>query len=129
MAEAFAVSRAAEQCGRHVQVCQQHRYGVLADRAREALAGRPVALVHSWLYRQKPDIRGNDVGGDRIFVISEKQCELFHKPGVRLIENDKQLVLRVWLPRANRRTRPTSRKPCPPTLTGNRRQGLFLYVR
>jgi myo-inositol 2-dehydrogenase / D-chiro-inositol 1-dehydrogenase len=59
MAEAIAIGRAAERCGRHVQVCQQHRYGVLADRAREALAGRPVALVHSWLYRPKPDIRGN----------------------------------------------------------------------
>ncbi len=59
MVEAFAIGEAAERNGRHVQVCQQHRYGVLADRAREALDGRPVALVHSWLYRQKPDIQGN----------------------------------------------------------------------
>jgi myo-inositol 2-dehydrogenase / D-chiro-inositol 1-dehydrogenase len=59
MPEAFAIGAAAERCGRHVQVCQQHRYGALADRAREALADRPVALVHSWLYRQVPDIRGN----------------------------------------------------------------------
>jgi len=59
MAEAFAIGAAAQRLGRHVQVCQQHRYGTLADRAREALAGRKVALVHSWLYRQTPDIRGN----------------------------------------------------------------------
>src|SRR4051794_4054090 len=59
MEEALAIGRTADRCGRHVQVCQQHRYGNLADRAREALAGRPVALVHSWLYRQTPDIPGN----------------------------------------------------------------------
>lgn len=59
MEEAFAIGAAAERTGRHVQVCQQHRYGTLADRARAALAGRPVGLVHSWLYRPKPDIRGN----------------------------------------------------------------------
>jgi predicted dehydrogenase len=59
MAEACAIGEAASRTGRHVQVCQQQRYGVLADRAREALAGRKVGLVHSWLYRQKPDIRGN----------------------------------------------------------------------
>jgi myo-inositol 2-dehydrogenase / D-chiro-inositol 1-dehydrogenase len=59
MTEAFAIGAAAERCGRHVQVCQQHRYGALADRAREVLADRPVALIHSWLYRQAPDIRGN----------------------------------------------------------------------
>jgi predicted dehydrogenase len=59
MEEAAAIGRAAERCGRHVQVCQQHRYGRLAERAREALTGRRVALVHSWLYRQTPDIPGN----------------------------------------------------------------------
>lgn len=59
MAEAFAIGAAAARTGRRVQVCQQHRYGTLADRARAALAGRKVALVHSWLYRQAPDIRGN----------------------------------------------------------------------
>jgi predicted dehydrogenase len=59
MEEASAIGRAADRCGRQVQVCQQHRYGIVADRAREALAGRPVALVHSWLYRQAPDIPGN----------------------------------------------------------------------
>jgi myo-inositol 2-dehydrogenase/D-chiro-inositol 1-dehydrogenase len=59
MEEAGTIGRTAQRCGRHVQVCQQHRYGRMADRAREVLAGRPVALVHSWLYRQTPDIRGN----------------------------------------------------------------------
>jgi myo-inositol 2-dehydrogenase/D-chiro-inositol 1-dehydrogenase len=59
MEEAFAIGEVAERTGRHVQVCQQHRYGTVADRARAELAGRPVALVHSWLYRQAPDIRGN----------------------------------------------------------------------
>jgi myo-inositol 2-dehydrogenase / D-chiro-inositol 1-dehydrogenase len=59
MREAFAIGAAAERTGRHVQVCQQHRYGTLADRARAALSGRPVALAHSWLYRQAPDIPGN----------------------------------------------------------------------
>jgi predicted dehydrogenase len=59
MQEARAIGRTAERCGRYVQVCQQHRYGRQADRARELLSGRPVALVHSWLYRQAPDIRGN----------------------------------------------------------------------
>src|SRR5260370_16160345 len=58
MPEAFAIGAAAQRMGRHVQVCQQHRYGILADRAREKLSGLPVALVHSWLYRQAPDIRG-----------------------------------------------------------------------
>jgi predicted dehydrogenase len=57
--EANAIGAAAQRHGRFIQVCQQHRYGVLADRAREALSGRRVALVHSWLYRQTPDIPGN----------------------------------------------------------------------
>jgi myo-inositol 2-dehydrogenase / D-chiro-inositol 1-dehydrogenase len=57
--EANAIGAAAQRHDRSVQVCQQHRYGVLADRAREALSGRRVALVHSWLYRQTPDIPGN----------------------------------------------------------------------
>jgi myo-inositol 2-dehydrogenase / D-chiro-inositol 1-dehydrogenase len=59
MAEAAAIGEAARRTGRHVQVCQQHRYGLLADRARSALAGRRIALAHSWLYRQTPDIPGN----------------------------------------------------------------------
>jgi myo-inositol 2-dehydrogenase/D-chiro-inositol 1-dehydrogenase len=59
MEEAFSIGTAAERAGRHVQVCQQHRYGSVADRMRSELAGRRVALVHSWLYRQTPDIRGN----------------------------------------------------------------------
>lgn len=42
-----------------VVVCQQHRYGPAPDRAKELLAGRKVGLAHSFLYRQKPDIRGN----------------------------------------------------------------------
>ncbi len=59
MPEARAIGVAAERCGQYVQVCQQHRFGALADRARAALAGRKVALAHSWLYRQAPDIPGN----------------------------------------------------------------------
>lgn len=59
MAEAQAIGAASRRCRRQVQVCQQHRYGLLADRARDALAGRTVALAHSWLYRQTPDIPGN----------------------------------------------------------------------
>ncbi len=50
------VSRAA---GRLVLVCQQLRYTAGALRAKQALEGRRVALVHSWVYRQKPDIKGN----------------------------------------------------------------------
>jgi predicted dehydrogenase len=53
------VGAAATAAGRLVVVCQQHRYSAAADRAREVLAGRKVGLVHSYLYRQKPDIRGN----------------------------------------------------------------------
>ena len=53
------VGAAAAAAGRLVVVCQQHRYSAAADRAREILAGRKVGLVHSYLYRQKPDIRGN----------------------------------------------------------------------
>jgi predicted dehydrogenase len=59
MAEAHAIGAAAQRCDRRVQVCQQHRYSRLADRARELLADRPVALAQSWLYRQTPDIPGN----------------------------------------------------------------------
>jgi predicted dehydrogenase len=59
MKEAFDIQAAIERTGRHVQVCQQHRYGTVADRARQVMTGRPVALVHSWLYRQTPDIKGN----------------------------------------------------------------------
>jgi myo-inositol 2-dehydrogenase / D-chiro-inositol 1-dehydrogenase len=53
------IGKAAEAKGTFVMVCQQHRYSPGADRARELLAGRKVGLVHSYLYRQKPDIRGN----------------------------------------------------------------------
>lgn len=42
-----------------IVVCQQHRYGTASDRAKELLEDRKVGLVHSYLYRQKPDIRGN----------------------------------------------------------------------
>ena len=59
MAEARTIGRAAREADRQVVVCQQHRYSEAASRAREALAGRKVALVHVWLYRQAPDIRGN----------------------------------------------------------------------
>lgn len=50
---------AARDADRLVLVCQQLRYTAGALRARQALEGRRVALVHSWLYRQKPDIKGN----------------------------------------------------------------------
>jgi myo-inositol 2-dehydrogenase/D-chiro-inositol 1-dehydrogenase len=59
MDEAREIGDAAERAGRWVHVCQQHRYTALADVARERLAGRRVALVHAWLYRQMPDIPGN----------------------------------------------------------------------
>ncbi|MBI3971940.1 MAG: Gfo/Idh/MocA family oxidoreductase [Chloroflexi bacterium] len=59
MAGVARIGRAAEEAGKLVLVCQQHRYTPAADRARELLAGRRVGLVHSYLYRQKPDIRGN----------------------------------------------------------------------
>jgi predicted dehydrogenase len=59
MAEAAAIGATATRCERHVQVCQQQRYGAHADRSKQALAGRKVALAHSWLYRQTPDIPGN----------------------------------------------------------------------
>jgi len=69
MADVRRVGQAAEKAGTFVMVCQQHRYSPAADRARELLAGRKVGLVHSFLYRQKPDIRGNwrrDWGGGHI---------------------------------------------------------------
>lgn len=59
MEEAASIGEVARHAGRHVQVCQQHRYGLLADHARATLSGRAVALAHSWLYRQTPDIPGN----------------------------------------------------------------------
>jgi predicted dehydrogenase len=59
MQEVQRVGVAAREAGKLVVVCQQHRYTPAADRARELLAGRKVGLVHSYLYRQKPDIRGN----------------------------------------------------------------------
>lgn len=59
MDEAREVGGAAEAAGRLVHVCQQQRYSEAADHARAALAGRKVALVHIWLYRQAPDIRAN----------------------------------------------------------------------
>jgi myo-inositol 2-dehydrogenase / D-chiro-inositol 1-dehydrogenase len=63
------VGRRAEEKGLLVVVCQQHRYPPASDRAKEILADRKVGLVHSYLYRQKPDIRGNwrrDWGGGHI---------------------------------------------------------------
>ena len=59
MDEVERIGQAAETNGLPVAVCQQHRYTPAATRARELLAGRPAGLVHSFLYRQKPDIRGN----------------------------------------------------------------------
>ncbi|HEV2126774.1 MAG TPA: Gfo/Idh/MocA family oxidoreductase, partial [Chloroflexota bacterium] len=53
------VGKRAEEAGKLALVCQQHRYTPAAARARELLQGRKVGLVHSYLYRQKPDIRGN----------------------------------------------------------------------
>jgi predicted dehydrogenase len=50
---------AARDANRLVLVCQQLRYAPGALRAKQALEGRRIALVHSWLYRQKPDIKGN----------------------------------------------------------------------
>src|SRR5262249_27404680 len=70
MVEAREIGTVAERNRQHVQVCQQHRYGSLPERAREAVAGRAVALLHSWLYRQTPDIPGNwdrSWGGGHIF--------------------------------------------------------------
>jgi myo-inositol 2-dehydrogenase / D-chiro-inositol 1-dehydrogenase len=59
MADVQAVGEAAQRAGKLVLVCQQHRYSQAALRARELLAGRKVGLFHSYLYRQRPDIRGN----------------------------------------------------------------------
>ncbi|MGH2370077.1 MAG: Gfo/Idh/MocA family protein, partial [Chloroflexota bacterium] len=59
MGQVEQIGRAAEAAGKLVVVCQQHRYSAAADRARELLQGRQVGLFHSYLYRQKPDIRGN----------------------------------------------------------------------
>ena len=59
MVEAREIGRAAEIAGRRVYVCQQQRHTLAAERAREALRGRKVALAHIWLYRPAPDIRGN----------------------------------------------------------------------
>jgi predicted dehydrogenase len=59
MAQVRLIGERAQAAGKLVVVCQQHRYSAAADRARELLSDRKVALVHSYLYRQKPDIRGN----------------------------------------------------------------------
>jgi myo-inositol 2-dehydrogenase/D-chiro-inositol 1-dehydrogenase len=59
MEQVRRIGAAAGEAGQLVVVCQQHRYTPGAARARELLAGRKVGLVHSYLYRQKPDIRGN----------------------------------------------------------------------
>jgi myo-inositol 2-dehydrogenase / D-chiro-inositol 1-dehydrogenase len=59
MASVAQVGQRAAETGKLVVVCQQHRYTPAADRARELLRDRKVGLVHSYLYRQKPDIRGN----------------------------------------------------------------------
>jgi predicted dehydrogenase len=53
------IGERAAAAGKLAVVCQQHRYSAGATRAKEILAGRKVGLVHSYLYRQKPDIRGN----------------------------------------------------------------------
>lgn len=57
--EAEEIGAAMEKAGKLVTICQQHRYSILADHAGEALAGRKVALIHSYLYRGFPDIKGN----------------------------------------------------------------------
>lgn len=59
MREARALGELAARRGRRIHVCQQQRYTRAAERTREALRGRRVALAHIWLYRQAPDIRGN----------------------------------------------------------------------
>lgn len=59
MAPVDRIGRAATAAGKLVVVCQQQRYTAAADRARQLLARRKVGLMHSYLYRQKPDIRGN----------------------------------------------------------------------
>ena len=59
MEPVYRIGKRAHELGKLVVVCQQHRYTEATDRARELLAGRKVGLVHSYLYRQKPDIRGN----------------------------------------------------------------------
>lgn len=69
MSEVDEIARAAQRANKLVVVCQQHRYSAAAQRARELLRGRKVGLFHSYLYRQKPDIRGNwrrDWGGGHI---------------------------------------------------------------
>jgi predicted dehydrogenase len=59
LASVARLGTAARDADRLVLVCQQLRYAAGAIRAKQALEGRRIALVHSWLYRQKPDIRGN----------------------------------------------------------------------
>lgn len=59
LASVAKLRAASVEADRLVVVCQQHRYAEGAVRARDALAGRSVALIHSWLYRQKPDIHAN----------------------------------------------------------------------
>lgn len=59
LADVDRIGREAKARGKLAVVCQQLRYTAAADRGRELLAVRKVGLVHSYLYRQKPDIRGN----------------------------------------------------------------------
>jgi predicted dehydrogenase len=59
MESVHRIGERATAASKLVVVCQQHRYSAAADRARELLSTRKVGLVHSYLYRQKPDIRGN----------------------------------------------------------------------
>lgn len=53
------VGQRAAKAGKLVLVCQQHRYAAGSAQAKERLAGKKVALAHSFLYRQKPDIKAN----------------------------------------------------------------------
>lgn len=59
LAEVARLRQVATTADRLVMVCQQHRYATGAARTREALAGRKIALIHTWGYRQKPDIKAN----------------------------------------------------------------------
>jgi myo-inositol 2-dehydrogenase/D-chiro-inositol 1-dehydrogenase len=63
------IGERADQAGRLVYVGLQHRYAPGAARAREVLAGRPVGLVHQYLYKGRPDVRANwrrDWGGGMV---------------------------------------------------------------
>jgi predicted dehydrogenase len=53
------IGRRAAARGRLVLAGLQHRYTKAAARARALLAGRKVGLVHLYLYKGRPDVRGN----------------------------------------------------------------------